>query len=82
MTTDQLVEDIIVAFMAEDFTHDAFVSQYYEYMRSLGGGIFSVALNDETRDVRFVFLAFPEIGARQAYEVRPETVVRTEYKRV
>ena len=43
--------------------------------------VFSLALNDETTDIRYVEVDFssPEI---EAYEVTPVTVLKTEYRRV
>ena len=46
-----------------------------------GVEVFSLALNDETRDVRYVKVDYrgPDV---EAFEVRPVTVLCTEYRRV
>lgn len=83
MTTDQLVKDIIRAFQEGD------VSQYEKHLREIDYdepflpgrfvSIWSVALNDETRDVRYIEV---HSGGHQtsAFEVAPRTVLRTVYE--
>jgi len=85
VTTDELVKEIIEAFQNED------VSAYEKYLREIdydepflpgrSVSIWSVALNDETRDVRYIEV---HGGGMQtsAFEVRPRTVLRTAYEAV
>ena len=90
MTTDELVKAVCDGLQTLD--GDAFSAQYGKYVRlirlepvaDVTFATFSVALNDETRDVRYVTLVSDSNTGKDidAYEVRPETVLRTIYRRV
>lgn len=87
MTTDQLVNEIL-----EMLKRNELDGRYMKHMREVDYGfrksgcvysVWSVALNDETRDVRFVEQnVFPseEQTLVAAFEVFPCTVIKTEYK--
>lgn len=79
MTTDELVQQFITAAEGETFVYDE------SFIRKVYSGetfdVFSVALNDETRDVRYVKVDFNGMPV-VAFEVKPVTVMRTEYRRV
>lgn len=87
MTTDELVAKVVEALSNGDKeTFNAFS----EYVRSVTQTswqshtqyVWSVALNDETYDVRYVELITCEDEVKGlASEVFPVTVVKTEYRR-
>lgn len=88
MTTDLLVEELLALLndpevKVEDIgrTHGKFVRNVNkEYIEGVVMVTLSVALNDDTRDVRFINIAHDlNFGSRHAFEVVPETVVRTRY---
>lgn len=80
LTIETLVQEFIKD-MTEmrDEDHDLMVQKWVKFTRQVQPDIYSIALNDETRDVRFVEIVARE-GVRSAHEVFPETVVRTEYR--
>lgn len=80
MTTDELVQNFIKIVENEGVYDEQFVRKVYSDV-DVGVEVFSLALNDETRDVRYVKVDFscPEV---EAFEVTPVTVLRTEYRRV
>lgn len=78
MTTDELVNEFIRQIM-DDGTYD---ETYARIVYSVDGmDVFSLALNDETRDVRYVKVDYRDADV-VAFEVKPVTVLRTEYRRV
>lgn len=78
MTTDELVKKFIAQIM-DDGTYD---EKYARTVYSVDGqDVFSLALNDETRDVRYVKVDYRDADV-VAFEVKPVTVLRTEYRRV
>ena len=90
MTTDQLVKEIIDAFQAGDASHydlrpyDKFMNEIDYDEPSISGryvALYSVALNDETRDIRYIEVHGGGTMTR-AFEVRPRTVLRTIYEAV
>lgn len=78
MTTDELVANFIRIVENDGVYDEQFVRKVYS---DEGVEVFSLALNDETRDVRYVKVDFscPEV---EVFEVKPVTVMRTEYRRV
>ena len=78
MTTDELVNEFIRQIM-DDGTYD---EKYARTVYSVDGvDVFSLALNNETRDVRYVKVDYRDADV-VAFEVKPVTVLRTEYRRV
>ena len=78
MTTDELVEKFIRT-IENDGVYD---EKYARTVYSVDGvDVFSLALNDETRDVRYVKVDYRDADV-VAFEVKPVTVLRTEYRRV
>lgn len=78
MTTDEFVEKFIKTIM-DDGVYD---EKYARTVYSVDGvDVFSLALNDETRDVRYVKVDYRDADV-VAFEVKPVTVLRTEYRRV
>jgi len=78
MTINQLVKNFIDLAMSDEFVYDSqFVRKVYS---SDGVDVFSLALNDETRDVRYVTVDYRDHDV-VAFEVEPVTVVKTEYRR-
>lgn len=83
MTTDELVRAVIRAFQEGDPT------PYEKHLREIDVdepaiegrfvALYSLALNDETRDVRFIEV---HSGGHNtsAFEVRPRTIVKTIYE--
>lgn len=79
MTTDELIKNLIRDYLDESYSGLMWQETYEKYIRRvypLKHNVWSVALNDETRDVRYVYLDL------EAFEVKPEQVLRTEYVRV
>ncbi len=90
MTTDELVAKIIAALKDQDTDtleglneHHRLITQ--EYVGTLIFETYSVALNDETRDIRYVQSIYCVLGSEDftgdVFEVSPVTVLRTEYRR-
>ena len=90
MTTDELVAKVIAALKDQDIDtlevlneHHRLVTQ--DYVGTLIFETYSVALNDETRDIRYVQSVYCVLDEGDfkgdAYEVSPVTVLRTEYRR-
>ncbi len=78
MTTDELVENFIRN-IENDGVYD---EKYARTVYSVDGvDVFSLALNDETRDVRYVKVDYRDADV-VAFEVKPVTVLKTEYRRV
>lgn len=90
MTTDQLVNEIL-----EMLKRNEFDGKYMKHMREVEYGftqtgmvysVYSVALNDETRDVRYIEQRVQPIENENPLvivcEVRPETIVKTVYRAV
>jgi len=79
MTIEQLVKNFIDIAMSDEFVYNTeFIRKVYS---SDGFEVFSLALNDETRDVRYVKVDWRDSDVL-AFEVRPVTVLKTEYRRV
>lgn len=79
MTTDELVQEFIEFIVRDEGTYsEEFARKVYS---DVGCEVFSLALNDETRDVRYVKVVFsaPEV---EAFEVTPVTLIKTAYRRV
>lgn len=78
MTTDELVREFIRTIENDGVYDEKFARTVYSVD---GVDIFSLALNDETRDVRYVRVDYRDADVL-AFEVKPVTVLRTEYRRV
>ena len=73
------MQEFIEFIMQGEGTYSAdFARKVYS---SNGVEVFSLALKDETRDVRYVKVDYRDADVL-AFEVRPVTVLRTEYQRV
>lgn len=94
MTTEELVAQAIV-YVRNTTSGDVLPDHMRQIDSFRDGGNyidrFSVALNDETRDVRYVerkvfytpaIPSTPETRVVEVFEVTPVTVVQTEYRRV
>jgi hypothetical protein len=80
VTTDELVAKVIEDFLSGMKPED-FNALYAEYLWRVSPGVYSLALNWETRDVRYV--RFLDKGDKRfANEVTPRTVMRTQYEKV
>lgn len=82
MTTDELVAKVIDTLQTGT---DPFQWDMVDHVRRVvtehDHAVYSVALNDETKDVRYVMNSWR--GERyETFEVFPHTVVRTEYRKV
>jgi hypothetical protein len=94
LTTDELMAEAIE--YVRSSTLGDIIPRYMRQFESFRDGgtyidRFSVALNDETRDVRYVERRMwyvpstptqPDYRVVEVFEVRPRTVVRTQYDRV
>lgn len=78
MTTDELVQKFIHDIMSDGVYDEKYARTVYSVD---GVDVFSLALNDETRDVRYVKVDYRDADVL-AFEVKPVTVLRTEYRRV
>lgn len=78
MTTDELVREFIRTIENDGVYDEKFARTVYSVD---GVDVFSLALNDETRDVRYVKVDYRDADVL-AFEVKPVTVLRTEYRRV
>lgn len=84
MTTDELVNEIIVGMLCDI---GAASERYEKHLRLVTESgdenrfsqIYSIALNDETRDVRFIRVDGGGFGVK-VVSVTPETVVQTVYR--
>lgn len=88
MTTDELVATIISALKHDPLEIENVYGQHArsvkrEWYGELLSETYSVALNDETRDVRYVTsISAPGSDFEgEVFEVSPVTVLRTEYRR-
>lgn len=90
LTTDELVANVIDAMTDDKWQDENGYGWLLSHLRPVSvkrrqlshSEVFSVALNDETRDVRFVeCVTFNDGSDPLAFEVFPVTVLRTEYRR-
>jgi hypothetical protein len=78
LTTDELVQNFIRTIENDGVYDDKYARTVYSVD---GVDVFSLSLNDETRDVRYVKVDYRDADVL-AFEVKPVTVLRTEYRRV